>query len=407
MKMDGEMDRNEHWLTRGRVRLYSFFMLCIFLMLSIGFVRYSNLVDPKGYSIYTDLFVFWGASHFALTERALDAYNITAFSNELRGVLPDFRALSFGWFYPPTFYLVIFPLALLPYFHAYLAFMSVTLGCFVVVFRNIIRSWESLLCLAAFSGLWFNLYRGQNGYLTVALAGAALINLERWPIFSGVFIGLLSMKPHLAVLFPLALIAVGAWRTFFTAVIVALAFMSVSTVVLGSGTFAAWLQSIGQARMWTETGIVPWSEMPTIFSFLRLLGVPVTLAYAGHFLVAASAIMVMWKVWRNSPPWPLRGAALTTATLLVSPYLFDYDLVWLTLPIAWFAKSGFESGWLRGEREVLVAAWLLPLLAVLVAKVVPLQIGPWVLMMMLWMILRRVRIMRHPTIIVTHEPDYL
>ena len=24
MKMDGEMDRNEHWLTRGRVRLYFF-----------------------------------------------------------------------------------------------------------------------------------------------------------------------------------------------------------------------------------------------------------------------------------------------------------------------------------------------------------------------------------------------
>ncbi|QKE41841.1 MAG: hypothetical protein HO274_11360 [Ferrovum myxofaciens] len=54
-------------------------------MLGIDFVRYSKLVDPKGCSIYTDLFVFWGASHFALTEQASDAYNITAFSNGLRG----------------------------------------------------------------------------------------------------------------------------------------------------------------------------------------------------------------------------------------------------------------------------------------------------------------------------------
>lgn len=389
------MDRNEHWLSRGRVRLYSFFMLGTFLMLGIGFVRYSNLVDPKGYSIYTDLFVFWGASHFALTEQALDAYNITAFSNGLRGMLPNWHALSFGWFYPPTFYLVILPLALLSYFHAYLVFMLVTLGCFIAVFRHIVRGWESLLCLAAFSGLWFNLFRGQNGYLTAALAGAALINLERRPISAGVFIGLLSIKPHLAVLFPFALIAIGAWRTFFTAVIVALAFMSVSTAVLGLGTFAAWLQSIGQARMWTEVGVVPWSAMPTIFSFLRLLGVPVMLAYMGHFFVAASAIVVMWKVWRHSTSWPLRGAALTTATLLVSPYLFDYDLVWLALPIAWLARLGFEGGWLSGEREVLVAVWLLPLLDILVTKVIPLQIGPWVLLTLLWMILRRTRMTRY------------
>lgn len=170
--------------------------------------------------------------------------------------------------------------------------------------------------------------------------------------------------------------------------------MSVSTAVLGLGTFTAWLQSIGQARMWTETGIVPWSEMPTIFSFLRLLGVPVMLAYMGHFFVTASAIVVMWKVWRHSTSWPLRGAVLTTATLLVSPYLFDYDLVWLALPIVWLAKLGFKDGWLRGEREVLVAAWLLPLLAVLITKVVPLQIGPWVLLTLLWMIFRRDRVTR-------------
>ena len=383
------MDRCEHWLNRGRVRLYSFLMLGTFLMFSVGFVWYSNLVDPKGYSIYTDLFVFWGASHFALSEQALDAYNISAFSNALRGMLPDRQALSFGWFYPPTFFLVILPLALLPYFHAYLVFMLVTLGCFVAVFRRIVRGWESLLCLAAFSGLWFNLFRGQNGYLTAALAGAALISMERRSILAGVFIGLLSIKPHLAVLFPLALIAIGAWRTFFTAVIVALVFMLVSAAVLGLGTFTAWLQSIGQARVWIETGIVPWSAMPTIFSFLRLLGVPAMLAYAGHFLVATGAITAMWKVWKHSTSWPLRGAALTTATLLVSPYLFDYDLVWLGLPITWLTKLGLEDGWLRGEREVLVAAWMLPLLLVLIAKVAPLQIGPWVLLALLWMILRR------------------
>ena len=45
------------------------------------------------------------------------------------------------------------------------------------------------------------------------------------------------------------------------------------------------------------------------------------------------------------------------------PYLFDYDLVLLAIPIAILAWDGVQRGWLRHEREVLVAAWLAPLAA--------------------------------------------
>ena len=78
-----------------------------------------------------------------------------------------------------------------------------------------------------------------------------------------------------------------------------------------------------------------------------------------------------------------------TATFLVSPYLFDYDLAWLAFPIAWLALGGLRDGWLRGDREVLVAAWLLPLLMLPIVKAVPIQIGPWVLGALLLVIMRR------------------
>lgn len=384
--------KSEYWLNRRRLRFYSRILMMLFILLFIGLVRYSNLVEPNGYTFNNDTTVFWGASYLALAGRAVDAYNITILSEvirhatEIRGFA--WSSWHFGWCYPPTFHLIILPLALLPYFPAYLAFMLSTLSCYVLVLWRIIRDKDSLWLLAGFPALWSNFLSGQNGFLTAALAGAALLNLERRPVLAGVFIGLLSIKPHLGLLFPLALIAIGAWRTFFTAAITMSIFMWVSTAILGADTFAAWLHSLGLARQIME-GPYYWASFPTMFSFLRLLGVPVMVAYMGHALVALGAITAMWKVWRHCPSWPLRGSALITATFLTSPYLLIYDLTWLALPIAWLVKLGLQDGWLRGEREVLVLAWLLSLLSFLIAKTTNIQIGPWVLLALLWVVLRR------------------
>jgi len=73
----------------------------------------------------------------------------------------------------------------------------------------------------------------------------------------------------------------------------------------------------------------------------------------------------------------------------VSPYSFDYDLAWLAFPIAWLAQAGLREGWLRGEREVLVAAWVLPIIMAPLAMAVPLQIGPLVLVALLGAVVRR------------------
>ena len=78
-----------------------------------------------------------------------------------------------------------------------------------------------------------------------------------------------------------------------------------------------------------------------------------------------------------------------SATFLVSPYVFDYDLAWLAFPIAWLASAGLRNGWLRGEREVLVAAWLLPMLMAPIATAMSVQVGPLVICSLLWITVRR------------------
>jgi hypothetical protein len=295
------------------------------------------------------------------------------------------------WFYPPPFYLVILPLALLPYIAAYWSFMLSTLAAYILALRRIVRGNTAMFCLAAFSGLWINFIQGQNAFLTAAIAGAALLSVERRPVVAGIFIGLLAIKPHLALLFPVALIAVGAWRTFFTAIVTAIAFTAISTAVLGISVLKGFLAYLSTARLFLESGNAPWEKMPSVFAGLRLLGVPVSWSYGAQSVVAVLAAIAVWHVWRHCKDGQLRGAALMTATFLVSPYGYDYDLAWLAFPIAWLAMAGQRNGWLRGDREVLVAAWVLPMLITPIAKNLLAQVGPPVLCALLWITLRRVK----------------
>src|SRR5204863_3126413 len=115
--------------------------------------------------------------------------------------------------YPPTFLLAVTPLGLLPYPAALAAFVPGTAALWAALVRRILpdrRAW--IVAAAAPAGL-ITLLDGQNALLTGALAGFALLWLDRRPILAGVLIGLLAIKPHLAVLFPLALLAEARWRT--------------------------------------------------------------------------------------------------------------------------------------------------------------------------------------------------
>lgn len=383
------VDRSEHWLTPGRATFYAGAILAMSIcaaLFSIFFTANAELTTDK--PLETDFIACWAASHLALSGHALDAYDMQKLLAAGREGMPSMRA-GFAWFYLPTFYLVILPVAWLPYPLAYLSFMAATLAPFLAAIRQVVQPRRAWLYIAAFPGLWINLMTGQNGFLTAALAGCGLLLLPKRPVWAGIFIGLLAIKPHLAVLFPLALLADRNGLAFWMAGLTVILFMMLSTWLLGSATLEAAIQSIGTARHFLEAGQLPWRKMPSVFAYLQHLGVPVTLAYLAHAGFASVAAVCVWSVWRRSQDAWLRGAVLMTASLTVSPYLYDYDLVWLAFPIAWLSLAGLRDGWLPGEREILLTAWFTPLFMDSFAEHLNLQIGPAVLSALLYSIMRR------------------
>ena len=93
-----------------------------------------------------------------------------------------------------------------------------------------------------------NFFVGQNGFLSAALFGGTLILIERrQSILAGVLLGLLTYKPHLGLLFPIALVAAGQWRVIVTAGIVASLMALASWLAFGGESWLAFLGNIGQS----------------------------------------------------------------------------------------------------------------------------------------------------------------
>jgi len=249
------------------------------------------------------------------------------------------------------------------------------------------RRW--LLFALAFPAVFVNLGHGQNGFLTAGLLGGGLMLLEERPLVAGVCFGLLAYKPQFGLLLPLALIAGRHWRAFASAGMTTAAASLVSYAVFGADTWRAFFSSLRLTRTYIlEQGATGWEKIQSVFSAVRMLGGGIETAYAIHGVVAVLvALTVLW-IWYRPLPISLKAAALATATTLITPYVLDYDLILLAIPIALLSADGLRTGFLSGEKVILLAAWLLPLLSRNIGAFgVP--IAPFVLLILFAAIMRR------------------
>jgi hypothetical protein len=381
-----------HWLDEERIRVYSWMIVVIFAVVYVVWLGLSlpDLVDPRGKPFGYDFMAYWSAARLALEGHPEAAFVESLISAVQHGVVPSSPGIVFPWHYPPTFLLPLMPLGLLPYAAALAVFVAGTAALWAALVRRVLpdrRAW--IVAAAAPAGL-INLLDGQNAFLTVALAGFALLWLERRPVAAGVLIGLLAIKPHLALLFPLALLAAGFWRTIAAAAITVLALAAASLAVLGWESWAAFLHHLPVTQAMGQQGAVPWGTMPSPYVFALALGAPATVATALQAVVGLFAAGCVWRAWHGGDTaFEAKAATLLAGSLLVSPYLFYYDLLWAALAVAWLAMLGLKTGFHRGEREILLFALLAPAVMPPVFAATSLQLGFPALLLLLLIAARR------------------
>lgn len=377
------------WLTPERLAVYPrLFVLVYAILIGFGLLQSQGGVMPGGKPIGYDFIAFWSASWLALAGTPLDAYSTALVAALQAQTLPGLSSTA-EWIYPPLFLLMVLPLALLPYLPSYLLFMASTLAAYGAVLRTSAPAGLGLIWLFAFPGIVINALQGQNGFLTATLIGVGLHVLPTRPMLAGVAFGLLTVKPHLGLLLPLALIATRQWRALAAAAITTLMLVALSIGAFGIEAWMAFLEQLPKVAARVGSDPELYRKAPTLFVMARSAGLPVPLAHGLHATVAVLVVWLAIGVWRRGSEPAIRNATLTLGSLLMSPYLLDYDLAWLALPMVGLTASAQAGGWRRGDPQWLMLAWLMPLLPSLTYGLTGVQLAPLGLLgLFLWLVRR-------------------
>jgi len=357
--------------------------------------------DPWGHPFATDFVSFWTAARLAIDgspeaawipalHAAAQARNFSAGA----GYAPGY----FAFFYPPPFLLLCLPLGYLTYGWAATAWLAMTVTAYVATLRRLLPArWPTILIALAYPAALINAGHGQNGFLTTALLATAALQLDKRPGIAGACLGALCFKPQLALMIVPSLLLARRWRSLAWAVATAVLFCVASLLAFGPAAWQRFADNTDLARQTLENGLVSYAKMASTFAAIRLLGGSVDIAFAAQAAVSVTVLVILLAIVRHRPGAAVEGAAMALGGCMLTPFLLDYDLMLLIVPLAWIATQADRSASLPWEKLVGVMAFMLPLLTRLVAEHVGLPVAPVLMFALLACFVRRAR--RHlPTL---------
>src|SRR3984957_17571715 len=339
---------------------------CLVLCAITGSLLYSGLTghwwlfDENGLGIPTDFVNVWSAGRLVLDGHPALAYDWDIQKQVQVAVLGQSYEGNFAWHYPPPFLFVAAVLAHFPYATAYVGWAAVSFLPYLATMRAIVGRNFGYLLAAAFPVVFTNTLVGQNGFLTASLIGGTLVLMPTRPVLSGICLGLLSYKPQYGLLFPLVLIAASQWTVFFAAAVTTVILALMSWIAFGTDSWEAffhWMPMFSQA-FFTE-GRATWFKLQSVFGLIRTVGGSEHLAWTFQWITSGTVAISLILLWRSRTDYALKAAALAAGTLLLTPYLFLYDLMILAIPVGLLLRMGLAGGFQRGELLALACAILL------------------------------------------------
>lgn len=387
------------WLTRGRIFGYSTALIAGTVAVMTWVLSGHGMADPMSRPVGTDFLRLWTASYSLLHGEERAIYEPDAFFALEKAVTQPATPDFYPWNYPPSSLLIVYPLALLPYLQSLAAWLALGLAGYLAALWRIFPKPLSLWVGLAFPAVFWTVTHGQTSFLTTSLFCWGLLLLPPRPVLAGILFGVLTFKPHLGLLLPVALVAGGHWRAFVIAALTAILSALASVVFFGAGVWADFLASTADTRSMLESGMNfgHYYKMQSVFAAARLLGSPMLVAYSLQALVATAAAAAVAWIWRRPAGDPdMKNAALMAATPLSTAFIFDYDLMLLAPAITWLARKGLTDTTVPYERTILVAAFLSPFVSRVIGMHTHVLLAPIFIAALLMAIVRRIQCCRKP-----------
>jgi len=291
-----------------------------------------NMTLPSGQPLFGDFIAFWSAGRAALDGHIAEIHDRAVLFPYQQLASADLRFYA-PWNSPPTFLLVACVLALIPYPVSALAFLVVTLALFLFAASKLLPDLRALILPATAPAVIYHAGTVQAGLLIGGVSGLALHWLDQRPRVAGALIGLLAIKPHLAILWPLLLMISGRWTAFAAAAISTLVFCGAAGFVFGFEAYLRFVENLAHSQRLISGQLITTPAYASLYANLLGLGAAQSAAMIAHYASAAAAVAVAAFLFRTGDR-AVAGAALCAATLLVSPYLFFYDFTLLLMGAA-------------------------------------------------------------------------
>ena len=278
------------------------------------------------YAPEVDFVSFWAAGRMATGGHAAMAYDISAHRAVEETVTHIGGLMPFP--YPPPFLFIVSAFAWLPYCLAYILWIAATCGLYFASAKRLMLPRFAFAHPASI----VNAMIGQNGFLTAGIFILGTSVIDSQPFAAGLILGLLALKPQLATLVPVALVAGRQWRASGGAVFSAAVLLGLAALVFGINTYRAFLVIGRHYADFMATDRWNWAEQASVFGFFRFLGASRVYALTAQTGAAVIAAAITWHAWETHHK--NRAAILAAATLLVPPYVFTYDSLILILPLS-------------------------------------------------------------------------
>ena len=349
-----------------------------------------------------DWMVYYSAARAALDGNLALLFDGDRFTALMNARFADYLSWPLPlhpWLYPPYFLFALVPFGLLPFAAAgflflALGFAGALAACWSVAPRRDRSIHAASLLLAPATAITVCL--GQNSFLTAALMVGGFGLIGRRPRLAGAFLGVLTYKPQLWLLVPVALVAGRHWKALASAVLTAAALAVLSGAIFGAQIWLDWLALMTAPselyEKWLQIGRL---NGQSVYTCAVLLGASPALANLAQALSALAAAACVFAIYRSAAADDLRLAVLLAAAMLAAPHLIGYDGVLLAIAATLLFTRALAEGFRAGEAVVIFLAWASPLANP--PSIVPLGLAtPLLIALFIAMVMHRARAWRAP-----------